>query len=269
MGYASYGSPSNQTIFVFHGTPGSRLFGNILADAATAEGISLIAPERPGYGLSISHPAPLLALPDDVAILADKLGIERFSVLGVSGGGPVAMACAFKLANRVRAAGLVSSLMPLSVIDTTGDMVATNRLTFRLARLAPGLAATIVRFMTLRSLSSSAMQKHLEHGTSPTTAMSPNAFAVVMQDQIEGLRSTGAGLRDDFKRLWQPLGFRLEEIAVPIFLWHGEADEFAPVSQARYVAKCIPVVRPSSCPVKVIPIHSQTGLRRSCIHSSL
>jgi hypothetical protein len=66
MGYASYGSPSNQTIFVFHRTPGSRLFGNILADAATIEGIRLIVPERPGYGLSISHPAPLLALPDDV-----------------------------------------------------------------------------------------------------------------------------------------------------------------------------------------------------------
>ncbi len=94
MGYASYSSPSNRTIFVFHGTPGSQLFGNILADAATVEGIRLIAPERPSYGLSISHPAPLLALPDDVAVLADKLGIERFSVLGVSGGGALAMACA-------------------------------------------------------------------------------------------------------------------------------------------------------------------------------
>lgn len=96
---------------MFHGTPGSRLSGNILADAATVEGIRLVAPERPGYGLSTSYPAPLLAIPDDVAVLADKLGIERF----VSGGGYVAMACAFKLANRVTATGLVGSLMPMSV----------------------------------------------------------------------------------------------------------------------------------------------------------
>jgi poly(3-hydroxybutyrate) depolymerase len=38
--------------------------------------------------------------------------LERFAVVGISGGGPYALACAWKMTDRIVAAGVVSSLAP-------------------------------------------------------------------------------------------------------------------------------------------------------------
>jgi pimeloyl-ACP methyl ester carboxylesterase len=110
-----YGDPNGTPMLGFHGTPGSR-FMLRLADGAAAElGIRLIAPERPGFGLSTFQKGRSLAgWARDVEAFTRALGVERFAVAGVSGGGPYAAACAAMLPDRVTAVGLVSPIGPMA-----------------------------------------------------------------------------------------------------------------------------------------------------------
>ena len=101
LGYAEYGDRNGVPVVFFHGTPGSRLMA-VPAWNDTSLGIRLIAPDRPGLGLSTYLPhRTLLNWPGDVAELADALKLEKFIVAGVSGGGPHSLACAYALPDRV------------------------------------------------------------------------------------------------------------------------------------------------------------------------
>ncbi len=109
LDYAEYGSPEEKPMFYFHGHPGARLEARFMAEQAVQAGIRLIGVDRSGMGLS-SYKAGrhLLDWPDDVCELADNLGIDRFGVAGFSGGGPYAIACAYKLPNRLTACRVIA-----------------------------------------------------------------------------------------------------------------------------------------------------------------
>src|SRR3712207_3027181 len=96
--------------------PRSTLFPyTTLFRSPAALGIRLLAVDRPAIGLSDPQPRrTLLAWPRDIREMADALGIQRFSVLGWSGGGPYALACAYAMPDRIVAAGLVSAPAPLA-----------------------------------------------------------------------------------------------------------------------------------------------------------
>jgi pimeloyl-ACP methyl ester carboxylesterase len=84
------GDPEGPPVFVFHGTPGSRLQVSFDERPIIATGVRFIAVDRPGYGHSTFYRGRRLAdWSSDVASLADHLGIDRFAVIGVSGGGPM------------------------------------------------------------------------------------------------------------------------------------------------------------------------------------
>src|SRR5690606_14168411 len=98
LGYAEYGVADGKPVLVFHGSPGTRLQVRAAHRPALARGIRIIAPDRPGLGLSSRLPGRRIAdWPDDVCELVDALGIDRCPVIGVSGGGPYAAACAWRL----------------------------------------------------------------------------------------------------------------------------------------------------------------------------
>src|SRR5437899_12705534 len=95
LGYAQYGSPNGSPLMYFHGWPSSRLEPRVAENLCADLGLQVIAPDRPGFGLSDFKPGRTLASwPEDVRALAASLGFHRFAVLGVSGGGPYAIACA-------------------------------------------------------------------------------------------------------------------------------------------------------------------------------
>src|SRR5438309_1811387 len=101
LAYAEYGDPAGTPVIFFHGTPGSRLMA---APAWKDEslGLRIIAPDRPGFGLSTYRPnRTILNWASDVAELADALKLDKFIVAGVSGGGPHSLACAHELPDRV------------------------------------------------------------------------------------------------------------------------------------------------------------------------
>jgi len=131
LAYARYGLAGGRPLFYLHGLPGSRYECQLIDTPARNAGIAVIAPDRPGYGLTEPRQdRSLCAWTDDVASLADQLGIDRFSVVGVSGGGPCALACAHQMPERVTALGLVASLGPVYETSLRNAMGCSARLAF-------------------------------------------------------------------------------------------------------------------------------------------
>src|SRR5262249_37704143 len=101
LGWAEFGDPAGFPILYFHGLPGSRLEAGLTDDSARRHGARVIAVDRPGFGLSDYEPnRRIMDWPDRVRELVAHLGLERFSIIGVSGGAPYASVCAFQLADQ-------------------------------------------------------------------------------------------------------------------------------------------------------------------------
>ena len=114
LGFAEYGDLRGAPIFYFHGFPGSRLEASCFQDIAHSHGWRLIGVDRPGMGLSsLDSKRTLLSWAQDVTYLADSLRIERFSVIGHSGGGAFVVACAHTIPERLIGAAIVSGIAPL------------------------------------------------------------------------------------------------------------------------------------------------------------
>ena len=109
---AEAGDPEGHAVFCLHGTPGSRLFWHEAVEDAGKRGIRLIAYDRPGYGGSDPDPGRMVAdAADDIAAIADALGVGRYAVYGGSGGGPHALANAVR-PERVVAVAALASVAP-------------------------------------------------------------------------------------------------------------------------------------------------------------
>lgn len=235
LSYAAYGRPDGYPVFGFHGTPGSRRMMQVLEPAALAADARLIAPERPGYGFSQPNPrGTLLGYPDDIRQLADALQIERFGVLGVSGGGPFALACAHQLGDRMSAAGVLSGIGPLGQPGSTRGMIAMNRILFTLGKYSPGLVGFLMPRLIKGSLRS--MDKHIREGTSPSADLPPQVLAMMIADQRESVLNGGDGIALDMQAIWRAWGFNFEDIETRVLLWHGDADNLAPAALARQIA---------------------------------
>jgi pimeloyl-ACP methyl ester carboxylesterase len=245
LGIAHFGAPTGTPVLYFHGHPGSRLDLRMIdpGDVAGRVGCRVVAVDRPGYGLSPNHPGrTLLNWRDDVAALADALGIARFAVLGYSGGGPYAAACAAALPDRVTAAVIVSGVGPREapgqtrspgwVYSATPEPLRTTlmRMTAAAARRTPErLAVNLTRAALPRA---------------DRVALSdPRVAAGLTATFREAFRTGYLGALRDAELYAQPWGFRLADIAVPVMLWHGEADVNVPASVGRYVAAAIPGCR--------------------------
>ena len=138
LGYLDQGPRDGRPVLFFHGLGTSRVICPIDEPAAHDLGLRLIAVDRPGIGLSDRLPRRrLLDWPSDVAELADQLGLADIAVIGWSGGGPYAAACAYLLPERVRAAGLVSAPSPLSGPGKADELRRFHRTAARAAGRAP------------------------------------------------------------------------------------------------------------------------------------
>jgi pimeloyl-ACP methyl ester carboxylesterase len=239
VGVAEYGEPDGTVVVALHGMPGSRLMFATLDGAARRARIRLIALDRPGYGISDrGRSATLLEYADDVATVADTLGVGPFGILGASGGGPYALAIASRFPARVTQAGVVSGIGPLRTPGALTGMARANALIFRLSRFSPRLVGALLPSLTRQSLPS--LEAAAAAGTSPTPSIPPEVLSIVVADQREAIRHGGGGIAFDAANLWRPWGFALTSLNVPVALWHGEADTLAPAHLARLMASEIP-----------------------------
>jgi pimeloyl-ACP methyl ester carboxylesterase len=243
LGYAEWGDASGTPLFYFHGWPGSRVEGRLGDAPARASGVRLIATDRPGMGLSDFQPRrTLVDWPDDVVELATALGLDRFAVLGISGGGPYAAACAWKLSGRLTRAGIVSCLAPIDVPGATAGMSRQNRLAFQLV----GRLGVLRRLLMARS--GVALRRHpdrvLESGVAAAVDKRylgrPDVRTVLVGSLSEAYRRGSRGPAWEMGLYARPWGFRLEDIRTPVYLSHGEQDANAPVAMGRHLASVIP-----------------------------
>lgn len=254
LGYAEYGDLQGEPLFYCHGFPASRLEARIIDAAAKQTQWRLIAIDRPGYGLSDFKPSRcLLDLPDDMAELATALGVSSFSLLGISGGGPYALAGAWKIPSRLRQIGIVNGLGPVYTPWAVQDMKWPARLGFGLAKSAPWLLPLIYGGIVARAL-----YWFPRAAQSLLTVSAPEADSLVLKrsdieacllaSMREALRNGPRGALLDFKLYAHPWGFRLADIHPQIHLWQGEADATVPLSHARYLAKTLPSAQPCYFP---------------------
>jgi pimeloyl-ACP methyl ester carboxylesterase len=248
LAWLERGNRKGPAVFVFHGSPGSRLQVSFDEDAINAARVRFIAVDRPGYGHSGFQPGRRLAdWASDIASLADHLHIDTFSVVGISGGGPHAAACARFLPDRVRAAGIVSGVGPLAEPGSETEMMLLNRLITRLARRSERLVHPLF------ALTVSIFRRWPERAIRSTSGQAPTADRATMDrpavraayiDSYRLAPSTSArAAAQDFSLFTKDWGFRLEDITPRVHVWHGDDDHNVPISHGRLQAARIPGAR--------------------------
>jgi pimeloyl-ACP methyl ester carboxylesterase len=245
MGYAEYGDPRGLPLFGFHGTPGSRLMFRI-ADAPARElGLRIVAPERPGFGLSTYKGGRTLAdHASDVTVLADQLGIERFAVAGVSGGAPYAVVCAALSPERVTALGLVSPVGPVNGHDGAPRIGPGHHLMFRLSPRIPPLIWPFFAFGRAAFLHAPlGIYGFLMSRAAPSDwkiLARSDVRRNLLQGVAEGLRPGIRGGLQEMKLFSRPWKIPFDAIRAPSILWQGTADRNVPARAAFHLGELIP-----------------------------
>jgi pimeloyl-ACP methyl ester carboxylesterase len=136
-----YGDPAGHPAFFFHGLIGSHHQASYVAEQAARQGLRIIAPNRPGVGRSefVERASALEAVPD-VEDLAAALGLDDFSVIGLSGGTPYALACLYRLGARVRTTTVISGVGPMRLRGALAGMDRQRRVALEIGSRYPHLA---------------------------------------------------------------------------------------------------------------------------------
>jgi pimeloyl-ACP methyl ester carboxylesterase len=247
----TWGAPNGTPVFLMHGTPGCRSGPRPRPSVLYRLGIRLICYDRPGYGGSDPHPGRTVAdAAWDVLEIADALKLDEFSVVGRSGGGPHALACAALLEDRVRSAAVLVSLAPSDAddLDWYAGMADSNIDEYLDADAAVKDADAAVkaslakRAKGVRDDPESLLRFLLPQLTEPDRRIVDD---VAIRQQLtdtyaEALRDSANGWIDDVLAFRRPWGFELSKVNVPVLLWHGEDDMFTPVGHTYWLAKQIP-----------------------------
>jgi pimeloyl-ACP methyl ester carboxylesterase len=243
LGYAEYGSPTGQPIFLFNGYF-SRLFYPFDDSIAFSANARIITVDRPGIGLStFKQNRTLLDWPEDLEELADALSLNQFAVAGISAGGPFAAACAYKLPTRVTALALISSLAPFDAPEILKGMPLLFKILPIIAKYAPWLL-TFAQWLTVR---------YPENGWKKFYSQLPDCDKAalgehpeldmknkLLNDVVEINRNGFKGGVCDLILLTRSWGFSPAKIIVKTFLWHGKKDLNIPFKMGQFLAKSMP-----------------------------
>ena len=241
LGIAEFGTPDGQPIIWFHGTPGARR--QIPEDArrlADARGLRIVGIDRPGVGLSTPHQyEDIFDSVTDLELVVDQLGIERFAAVALSGGAPYAMAAAAGLPGRVPAVGILGGVVPSVGPDAPpGGWVGFAkrfRSVMPLIRHPSGIFLTAaVRLLKPFGPQALELYARVTPPGDREVLTRPDVSEMFLDDLTEnGGRSMRALLADGilFTRDW---GFEPHEIDVPIWWWHGDADNIVPLAHAEW-----------------------------------
>jgi pimeloyl-ACP methyl ester carboxylesterase len=246
IAYSEVGDPAGRSVFYGHGFPSSRREALLLHETALAAGARIITSDRPGYGDSDDQPGRRITdWPDDVLRLADHLGLDRFALLGVSGGGPYALACAWRLpslaAGRLAGCALVCPLGPIyepALLDAMNPAVRVNLAVGR----QPAWIADLVfgRPVTAVLERWPGLVEGVRHIAAPPAdrevlAQADNA-AILNATIADAMRHGARGARRDLVLYASDWQIPTADIDHPIDIWHGEADGTVPIAHARWYA---------------------------------
>ncbi|MCU1691928.1 MAG: alpha/beta hydrolase fold protein [Frankiales bacterium] len=230
-----------------HGTPEGHHLSPALVAAAEQVGVRLAGFARPGYAGSTRRPGRTVAdVVPDVLTVVDALGADRFAVVGVSGGGPHALACGALAQDRCAAVATVAGVGPFGAegLDFLADMGEGNEVEF---------AAALQGEDPLRALLEPWRLDMVGDGPQGTidamaSVLSPPDRAVFTGELAEQLHASVSlalrdgvdGWLDDDLAFTVDWGFALADVGVPVTLWQGEQDLMVPPAHTRWLADRLP-----------------------------
>jgi pimeloyl-ACP methyl ester carboxylesterase len=237
-----YGDPDGFPVLYCHGGLSAPVDVAFAGDEARRRGVRIVAPARPGIGSSDRCRKRCVAdWAADMSAVVATLGIERFSVLGWSAGGPFALAVAAGLSPLVAHVATVGGMAPLVPPLSARQLgLVLDKVLFPLAARSRALAALVVRTSALTP--AGAERRML------LRALPPEDRAVVEQltpaDVADGMRDAvrhgPGGVADDYAVLADPWGFELGDVSRPVTVFQGAADTLLPLSHAEALAAQLP-----------------------------
>ncbi|MGH2895839.1 MAG: alpha/beta fold hydrolase [Solirubrobacteraceae bacterium] len=250
LAYEEIGDPSGAPIFMIHGTPGCRLSGRHPEPSlVSAAGLRLIGYDRPGYGRSGRHRGrTVVDCVGDVAAIADELGVDRFAVIGVSGGGPHALAIAARLPERVTRVACVVGFAPHDAddLDWFAGMYPVNVTEYGWAHDGEGRLAGEIRRKAQEWLAKvdddpTAVLDDLHLSESDRAVLNDRGVRGTFRAATREMFAHGAwGWVDDDLAFTRPWGFDVSELRVPVEIHYGVTDVLVPAAHGKWLAAHIP-----------------------------
>jgi pimeloyl-ACP methyl ester carboxylesterase len=247
IGFAEFGNPQGRAVFWLHGTPGARRQIPVEARVfAEQQNIRLIGVDRPGIGSSTPFQYDnVLAFANDMRTIADTLGVDKMAVVGLSGGGPYALACAAAMPERIVATGVLGGVAPTVGPDSiSGGLVALGALAAPFIQVAgaPLRLAAVALIRMIRPVAEPAV--YLYARISPQAdrdlLVRPEFKAMFLDDLLNGSRKQMSAPFSDIVAFARDWGFRLDEVKVPVRWWHGDKDHIVPFAHGQHVVARLP-----------------------------
>lgn len=240
LGYAEYGDLKGKPVLVCHGWPGSRLGVNFMDHLANKLHVRLISLDRPGYGLSDpKRNRTILEWANDVEELIDQLKIKKIAILGISGGGPFAMACAYKIPEKITKIGIVSGMTPTNK-ETLVGMGKLWKVLIKQYAKTPFLANFVADLHYIESFYFPKFFTKLYRARYDANIITEEIMENIAISKREGFRSGIKGVASDLVLYSSSWNFSLSDIKKEIQLWYGEFDSVVPVAAGKYFSSKIP-----------------------------
>lgn len=260
------GDPDAVPVLLCHGLADSRLSARGLRPVALELGLRIIVPDRPGTGGSdLRRLHRVVDWAQDAALLLDRLRVGSAALVGISGGGPFAAACAAAIPGRVRSLTLIA---PLGAPDwPTDGMAPGERMSLMVARQAPDFGGWFLGRLAALARGNPGLFLRIAASELPGSDRraigQPGLRDAFVANYTEAFRRGSQGVAQDLRVLTRPWGFQLGAITVPTSIHHGDADNTVPLQHARRYAAAIPGAQ-----LRVHPGHghfSITGVMREIL----
>jgi pimeloyl-ACP methyl ester carboxylesterase len=248
VAFQEFGDPNGVPVVFCHGWPSSLTMAQLTDEPARELGIRIISPDRPGIsGSSLQPNRKLGDWRNVIEHVLDHLGISEFRALAVSGGAPYAYAMAATMPGRLRAIAIVCGAIPMAELEDPRGLLPLYRWMLALYRLRPRLLRRLFRMarpvLALRPpvrLRPLLLKMLMLRPCDAESLRDAAAFEAVFESQRRAWRGSAEGVMADAQIYAQPWGFSLEDVHVPVRLWHGKQDRAFSVHLAEEVAKRLP-----------------------------
>ena len=243
-----YGDRAGHPAFFFHGLIGSHHQASYVCEQAQREGLRILAPNRPGVGRSefVVRRSPLDAV-SDVEDVAEALGLEEFSLIGISGGAPYALAAFSRLGQRVPTVTLISGMGPMHLAGALQGMDYRRRLFLEAGSRYPQLARRAFQTVSdrFRANPERFLARLITTWSLPDQVVFQRreVFDLFLKDlhQVFSEGNGPEGVAQEFV-IYRNSGFALGDLPGDrrITLWHGLSDTIVPPSMAWRMARVLP-----------------------------
>ncbi len=248
IAFEEYGDANGEPVIFCHGWPSSRIMARLTDEPARDLGIRIISPDRPGIcGSSLQPDRKLTEWPHLVERIADHLAIRDFRMLAISGGAPYAYATAAAMPDQLRAIAIVAGAPPIAEVSDTNALLPLYRWMLALYRTRPQLLRRLFYLarpvLSLRPpvrLRPLLLKMLLLRPCDAESLRDAAAFEAIFESQRRAWRASAKGVMADAQIYAEPWGFALEDVHVPVRLWHGKQDRAFSIHLAQEVAKRLP-----------------------------